>query len=223
MTNHQRKRGYSQAFQLAMNNRQAQIPRTMTARSLSKRSTPIRLLDRSNKENASPFDQDKYHVARDGDGISQLNFQWPPGLTPYPQQQAKARSQPLQPLIQLSLNNIKAPGQHFMPVGRDGFRPELTLGYSLPEDGGILGFLDSEPGPTIYEDNVTSNEMFLPPMGPLTPSALPMQDLSLVDVPSHDYAVVDVPSRRLPEVPIRRFIPRNRTTVYVEPSAYWAR
>jgi hypothetical protein len=222
MSHPQRKRGYSQAFQLAMNTRQAQIPRIMTARSLSQRSTPIRL-DRSNKENDSPFDQNKYYAARSADEASQLNFHWAPGLTPYHQQQTKSRGTPLQPLVQLPVSNIKAQRESLLPVGCDEFRPELTLSSTPPEDGDILGFLDSEPGPAIYEDNAASNEMALSPMGPLTPSELPIQDLSLVDIPTPDHVMDDVPIRQLPELPTRPFVPRNRTTVHVGPSEYWAK
>lgn len=222
-----RKRGYSQAFQLVMNampHRRAQVPRTMTATALSEASTPLEF-EWCNKENESPF-EDSFHgpflynpgrVATPV--LPQSEFRWPPDFTPLPLPQVKAQPdgpQPLQTLIQLPFKSNQGPQ---MPVGRSGFRPIMALGSSPSGVGDILDLIHTEPGPAIFEDNTTMSdsswlELPLMPAGlPLTPSELPMQDLSLGSDPV----------RPLPELPTRPVLPRNKTTVHIMPKIDWSK
>lgn len=99
-----------------------------------------------------------------------------------------------------------------LPGGRDPFVPGLDVDFSAPINGNVLGYLDAEPGFSIHEDNF-SMDGFLAPIGPLTPSELNIQDLSLADLPQ----------RLLSHNPLRPVIKQNRTSVHVVPTADWTR
>jgi hypothetical protein len=215
MTCNARKRDFGDAFQLALtaipNHRTP--PRTMTAPALSEFSTPIRFSN--DKENESPFDQTKNMPTPETPAAHQSYFRWPPGMSPFTLAQAHlqaGRVLPLQTLVPLPSKVSQATGA-LLPVGRDGFRPTLTLGSAYPMDGDVLGSMDPEFRFPIYEDNsVMSGEPLTPP---LTPSVLNMQDLSLRDLPH----------RPLPSVPISSIHPvakQIRASVYVDLSSSWA-
>jgi hypothetical protein len=215
MTSHARKRDFSQAFQLALtaipNHRTP--PRTMAASTLSEFSTPIWF--NNDKENESPFDQTKMAATPETPATVQRKLHWPPGMSPFSLAQAhllQGRVLPLQTLTPLPSMLSKATGEALMPVGRDGFRPTLTLGSDYPMNGDILGSMDSGPPIAIYEDNSVISRG---PVTPPTPSALNMQDLSLLDLPH----------RLLPPVPtspIRLVAQQIRASVYIERSSKWA-
>jgi hypothetical protein len=217
MTCQDRKRDFSQAIQLTISNRDTPVPNTMTASSLSECSTPMSLND--DKENESPFDQDKYGAALETPGALQFEFHWPPATTPHPlaptRMQACLRL-PLQILTPLSSNVEQATGESSLPIGRDGFRPSLTLSSDYSIDGDILGYANLEPGFAIHDDDDTAMSYGpLTPLTPLTPSVLNMQELSLLDIPN----------RPLPNVPTRLSRPvveKIRASVYVEHYSHWA-
>jgi hypothetical protein len=209
MSGQHRKRGYSQAFQLSMNGtfkREPQIPNTMRASSLSQFCRPT-WLEGANKENATPFDQVKTAAPSTPD-CSQLNFHYPPGLTPCSlPSDLQVRGRPLQALSQLPYDCGQSPGDMLQPGPGGFYYPNFTMGYDTSTRGDVLGY-NAGPGLTIkiHEDNFTVCDTPVS-SGPATPSALNMQDLSLADFPA-------LP---LPGSPIRH----NRATARVEPSSYW--
>jgi hypothetical protein len=215
MTIDARNRDFGQAFQLALTAipTHQTPPQTMAASALSEFSTPICF--NNDKENESPFDQSKSSTAPDTPATSQSYLHWPPGMSPFALAQVHLQAGhvlPLQTLTPLPLKVSQAPGA-LLPVGRDGFRPTLTLGSDYLMDGDILCSMDSEPRFPIYEDNSVLSGG---PVTPLTPSVLNMQDLSLRNLPH----------RPLPPVPISptRPVPRQiRASVYVDLSSKWAR
>jgi hypothetical protein len=206
MTSQYRKRGYSQAFQLSMNNssnRELQIPKTMRASSLSEFCRPT-WLEGANKENATPFDQVKTAAPFTPD-CPQPKSHYPPGLTPCSlTSDLPIRGQPLQAL---TLDMDQSPGDMLLPGTGGFYYPSFTMGHDKRTEGDVLGY-NAISGPTvkIHEDNFTVSDTRLS-TGPSTPSALKMQDLSLFDFPA------------LPLLgsPIRQ----NRATIRVELSRHW--
>ncbi|OAL01004.1 hypothetical protein IQ06DRAFT_368993 [Phaeosphaeriaceae sp. SRC1lsM3a] len=212
-----RKRGYSQAFQLMMNavpNRRAQIPRTMTASALSEASTPLEFAW-CNKENEKPFDNDMYSPFLDSPATPPPSFCWPADLKPFPLPPPQVKVQPdeprpLQTLIQIPYKNTPSSKLSSSPIGRSSFRPALALGSSPSDKGSILDMPSTGPGPTIFEDNIAMSGSSWFGL-PLTPSELPMQDLSLGSDPVCP----------LPALPTLRKIPRDRTTVHIGSVSDW--
>jgi hypothetical protein len=211
MTGHDRKRGYSQAFRLAMNvssKHQTQVPKTIVALSLSEFSTPS-WLEGSNKENATPFDERKGKAPLTPDR-PQSKFHYPPGLTPFPLERTTEisfRGRPLQDLIQLPQDAGEAPGQALSPSS--GAWHRLTLDSNHSSNVDLPGFEFGSPGPmiSVHEDDYAMSDTQVS-TGPPTPSALNMQDLSLAD---HQTCP-------LPRLPIRR----NRATAHIAPLSHWA-
>jgi hypothetical protein len=210
MTGHDRKRCYSQAFQLAMNvspSRQSQVPKFMATPFQSAFSTPT-WLEGSNKENTTPFEQGKDNTPLTADH-ARSDFHYPPDLTPFPLEQNEKlsfREHPLRDLTQLSQDAGETPRQ--APSLPSGICRRLTLDSDHPANGDVLDFRSSSPGPTIsiHEDDYTMSDMHVS-TGPSTPSVLNMQDLSLVD---HQAC----PRPRLP-------IRRNRATIHIAPLGHW--
>jgi hypothetical protein len=185
----------------------------MTASSLSECCTPVWL--NNDKENESPFDQDKYEAALETPGAFQFDFHWPPVTTPLllaPAKMQARRRLPLQILTPVALNAGQATGESSLLIGRDEYVPFHTLGSEYPMDGDILGYQNSGPGIAIYEDNMA---MRYGPHTPLTPSALNMQELSLLDIPYR-------PLPNAPVRPVRSIAQKIRASVYVEHSSQWA-
>jgi hypothetical protein len=214
MTSNAQERDFGQVFQLALtaipNHRTP--PRTMAAPALSEFSTPI--LFNNDKENESPFDQTKNSTAPKTPAASQSYLHWPPGMNSFTLAQVylqSGRVLPLQTLTPLPSKVSQAPGA-LLPVGRDGFRPTLTLGSDYSMNGDILSLMDFEPRFPIYEDN---SVMSGGPVTPLTLSVLNMQDLSLRDLPHRPLPPVPIS----PNHPVARQI---RASVYVDMSSKWA-
>ncbi|CAO2653961.1 Nn.00g106940.m01.CDS01 [Neocucurbitaria sp. VM-36] len=87
--------------------------------------------------------------------------------------------------------------------------PNLNLQCSPPR-GEVLGdLLDSEPGPTIYEEPDTTMCGSRHVSGPLTPSELKFEELSLLEVSKSTS----------PTFPSQTVVQFNRTSVYVVQSA----
>jgi hypothetical protein len=218
MSGRDRKRDYSQAFQLSLSatpSYQYQVPKTTAIPSWTGFSTPA-WLNGHNKENTAPFDQGKgsRFATSDANQLPNFDFHYPPGMTPLPLGHTikpLLRGYPLQTLPQVSLNTNRAMEPSSAPSNGDQFRGNLTLDSHSPIDGEILGFMDFEHGAPIkvYEDNFTLSGTPLASDSP-TPGALNMQDLSLTDA--------SIP-RQLADLPVRR----NRTSVHVAPSSHWAR
>jgi hypothetical protein len=216
MTGHDRKRNFGQAFQLALSaipNFPTPIPKTITAASPSEFSTPIWFND--DKENESPFDQDKDGATLATPGAPQADFHWPLGMAPFPLSQTQkqsCRAPPLQTLTPLCSNAGQATGETLLPLGRDDFRPSLSLDANYPIDGNILGCIESEPGFIIHEDETVTRNVSV---SPLTPGALNLQELSLTGMPSR-------PPPKVPISPIHPGAQQIRASVYVGRSSQWA-
>ena len=87
--------------------------------------------------------------------------------------------------------------------------PNLNFQYSPPLGEVLEVSIDSEPGPTIYEEPDTMMCGSHRPSGPLTPTELKFEELSLLDVSKS-------PSPTFPSQSVVQF---NRTDVYVVQSA----
>ncbi|KAH8727738.1 hypothetical protein GQ44DRAFT_724802 [Phaeosphaeriaceae sp. PMI808] len=156
-----RKRAFSQVATSVNLDRHTQAPRFATASAMFDFAL---LTYHANKENESPFNETKRVSLDTSDEslamfrLSQLN------------KEHSLQGQALQALAQ-------------QPSASGHFHPELTLNLPPYLYSDILSInMNATPGPSVYEDN-TMTAVGTDPTGPLTPSALKMQDLSLQELP----------------------------------------
>ncbi|KAF2030984.1 hypothetical protein EK21DRAFT_111433 [Setomelanomma holmii] len=212
----ERKRGFSQVSQIARNAlpaRQSQVPKTVTSPSTpSPGFESPTWLKGSNKENNIPLEINSEHqLTREAD--QQPNFYYPAGLTPFPPQLETLafRDRPLQALTKLQQDVSQVSRYASSPAGTDPFAPGIALDLLSPVERDVLASIDSRPDFDIFEGSLMLVDLLTPP-GPLTPSRLNMQDLSLGDVPE----------RSLPDRQLRPVVKQNRASVHMVPTSDWS-
>jgi hypothetical protein len=210
MNSQDRKRGYSQAFQLAMSaNSTSKAPKSM--------STPLEFVTPAwideNKEN---------HVSSSGSkgglpmtpSTLQTVFHLPDHPLPFATQAPKKlplRGHPLQPLPNQQYNGSQTPGKILPNFVTDQYNLDQLLNSESPFDDVLGAYLDTEPGPTIYEDQDPAMSALLLFDDPPTPSVLGFQDLTLLDLSKNP----------VPEVALHPVARQNRTSVHITPSMQW--
>ncbi|KAH7081313.1 hypothetical protein BKA63DRAFT_205959 [Paraphoma chrysanthemicola] len=212
----ERKRGFSQVSQAsrkAQSIRQTQVPKTATATDMpSPRFCSPAWVEGPDKENCSPIGQVNEDLLFYTSTL-QPNFHYPIGLTPFPPERLEhntIRNRPLQALTEMPTNGTQAANYTPLPVGQDPFVPDLSLDYSSLVDHNVLAYISTESSFTIHEDQFMMEDI-MATAGPLTPSELNIQNLSLLDMPK----------RALPEVPLRPVVKQNRTSVHETPTSDW--
>jgi hypothetical protein len=211
MNSQDRKRGYSQAFQLATS-------ANSTSKATKPMSTPFDFVTPAwideNKENYVSSSGSKGGLPMTPDTL-QTAFHFPNQALPYATQAPKKlplRGHPLQALQNQQYNGNQTPGKILPTFVGDQYALGQLLNSNSPFDDVLGAYLDTEPGPTIYEDQDPAMGDLLLFNDPPTPSALGFQDLTLLD-----------PSKSpVPEFALHPVARQNRTSVHITPSMQWA-
>lgn len=230
MDHQDRKRAFSQAFQPT--SRDFGDAFRQAARSVAASSVPNTpssfyappVFFSCNKENETPLFEGKDKTPRapqaaysQHQGLAPLAIRTRTGLSPRSPLEELSREQYIGNGISSPMLPPRArqstPGFSRVtpPMSAAAQEPSL-LGSTPPDEidfisllDEVLGVcLDSEPGPTIYEENDTSMCYQQIPAGPLSPSELNLQDLSLLDVPYHQLLALS-----------SRPVQYNRASVYI--------
>lgn len=226
MAPQERKRGYSQAFDSASDSIDIpihyaahDIPRAIAAPALYGLKTPPTFFD-SDKENITPFCQGKGEANElagapqamysGGQDHSLLHLQSYPRLQlhgyplqDYSEQQFIRKDITYQAMLQPTQIQYRTQDSSELGSSPPRFSSDFASSYS--PDVALEASLDSEPGPTIYEDPDTTIHDQCVPMDPLTPSDLNMQGLTLLDIPNQ-------PISLYPRQPVIQY---NRASVYI--------
>lgn len=122
------------------------------------------------------------------------------------------RGHPLQTLPRQQYNGGQAPTKVPAKPLSDYNTLNQLLDFNKPFNNFLSADLNTEPGPTIYEDQdhtMCNVKLF---KDPPTPSALGFQDLTLLD---HSESTV-------PDFTVKAVPRQNRTRVHIVPSMQWA-